>query len=116
MAKAKIQEAMEKPLWLKYSEEEVRSIILKLEDKGMTSEKIGLILRDQYGIPKVKLFNLKIKEVMKDKFAEPSVINLQNKVKKLEEHNKKNRQDKKSDRALILTKSKLKKRTDYHSK
>ena len=85
MAKAKIQEAMEKPLWLKYSEEEVRSIILKLEDKGMTSEKIGLILRDQYGIPKVKLFNLKIKEVMKDKFAEPSVINLQNKVKKLEE-------------------------------
>lgn len=116
MAKAKIQETMEKPLWLKYSEEEVRNIILKLAEKGMTAEKIGLVLRDQYGIPKVKLFNLKIKEVMQDKFVEPSVINLQNKVGRLEEHNKKNKQDKKSDRALILTKSKLKKRTDYHSR
>ena len=115
MAKLKTKE-IEKPLWLKYSEEEVKALILKLADKGLTAEKIGLILRDTYGIPRVNVYGLKIKEVLQERFQEPTLINLERKVSTLETHVQKNKQDKKSKRSLIISKAKLKKRQDYHKK
>ncbi len=109
------QKKSEKPLWLKYNQEEVKAIILKLANKGLTAEKIGLILRDQYGIPKVSLLGLKIKEVLdeKEKYQEPNIINLKNKVDKILEHNKRHSHDQVARRALIINKSQLKKREDY---
>lgn len=118
MAKTKKTKKSEKPLWLKYTQEEVKSIIAKLANKGFTSEKIGLFLRDQYGIPKVKLFGLKIKEVMneKGKFEEPTILNLKNKLNKIVKHYEKNKHDKRAERSLIITRSKLKKREWYENK
>lgn len=116
MAKAKKQEKKtEKPVWLKYTAEEVKGIILKLVNKGMTSEKIGLTLRDQYGIPRVKLYGFKIKEVLKEKekYEDPNVHNLKKNLDIIVEHNKKNKGDKKAERALTITKVKLKKREEY---
>ena len=112
MAKTK---KIEKPVWLKYTKEEVKAIILKLADKGLTAEKIGLVLRDQYGIPKVKIYGIKIKKVLKEtnKFKEPTILNLKNKLQKIINHYKKNKQDKKAGYSLIYTKAKLKKREDY---
>ncbi len=109
---------IEKPVWLKYTEKEVCSIILKLAEQGMTSEKIGLALRDQYGIPKAKIYGIKIKQVLKekDKFTEPTNLNLKKKFDKIISHYKKNKQDKASERALIITRAKLKKREDYLKK
>jgi len=114
MVKAKT----EKPVWLKYTEAEVRAIILKLAEKGLTTEKIGLVLRDQYGIPKAKLYDLKIGKVLKEKdsFKEPSLINLEKKSDKIFNHYKKNKQDKKAERSLMITKAKLKKTKDYLNK
>ena len=115
MAKAKSKKSeSKKPAWLKYTKEEIKAIILKLTNKGLTAEKIGLTLRDQYGIPSVKLYNIKIKEVMGEKFSEPSVINLKNKLEKIIKHFEKNKQDTTAGRSLIVIKSKLKKRTNYH--
>lgn len=108
-----------KPAWLKYTEEEVKAIIIKLSNKGITSEKIGLILRDQYGIPKVSLYGLKIKQVIEEKsknFQEPTNINLKNKLKRIVDHYQKNKQDKNAGRALIITKAKLKKSDEYLAK
>jgi len=118
MAKAKTEQKTEKPVWLKYSEEEVKAIILKLANKGLTAEKIGLVLRDQYGIPNVSLYNLKIKKVLeeKEKFEEPTNKNLKTKLEGVITHFKKNKQDKNAERALIITKAKLKKREDYQKK
>ncbi len=109
---------IEKPVWLKYTQEEVEAIILKLGEKGLTSEKIGLILRDQYGIPKTKIYNIKISKILKEKekYQEPTSLNLNTKLQKIITHYKKNKQDKKAERALIITKAKLKKRTDYEKK
>ena len=109
---------MEKPVWLKYSEDEVKAIIIKLANKGLTSEKIGLTLRDQYGIPKVKLFNLKIRKVLQEqnKFEDPSVKNLNLKLENVIKHYSKNKQDKKAERSLIITRAKLKKRKDYNTR
>jgi ribosomal protein S15P/S13E len=112
----KLKSKQEKPVWLKYSEEEVKALILKLADKNLSAEKIGLVLRDSYGIPKVSLYGLKIKSVLKDKFTEPTVISLEKKVQKLDSHTQKNKQDKKALRSLIINKAKLKKRHDYHNR
>lgn len=116
MARTKKSETrLEKPVWLKYTEEEVKAIILKLANKGLTSEKIGLTLRDQYGIPKVRLYNIKIKKILDEhnKYQDSNILNLTKKQEKLTEHNKKNKQDKKSLRSMTITKAKLKKRQEY---
>ena len=112
----KTKTELKKPTWLKYTKEEVVAIVKKLAEKDITSEKIGLILRDQYGIPRVRLYGIKMKEAMEDKFQEPTTLNLDKKLKKIIDHFKKNKQDKKSERALVITKAKLKKRTDYIKK
>ncbi len=108
-----LKKELKKPAWLKYTEEEVKAIVLKLANKGLTSEKIGLIMKDQYGIPSVRLYELKIKRILKDKFIEPTLINLEKKVGRINAHFKKNKHDKKSERALVITSAKLKKRQDY---
>ena len=115
---SKSKKSIEKPVWLKYTEDEVKAIILKLADKGITSEKIGLILRDQYGIPKAKIYNLKIGEVLKEKnkFQEPALLNLQKKLEKIEAHYKKHIHDQKTKRALIITSAKIKKTKEYLEK
>ncbi len=110
-----IKQTLEKPVWLKYTEEEIKAIIQKLANKGLTAEKIGLALRDQYGIPSVKLYKLKIKQILKEmeKYEEPTNKNLQEKLNNIIGHYKKNKQDKKAERSLIITKAKLKKRENY---
>jgi len=116
MAKTKKSEnKTEKPIWLKYTEEEVKAIILKLGNKGMTAEKIGLTLRDQYGIPRAKLYNIKIKKVLeeKEKYTDPNIKNLRDKLDEIEKHYKNNKGDKNAERSLIITKAKLKKRDEY---
>jgi small subunit ribosomal protein S15 len=109
---------LEKPVWLKYTEDEVKAIILKLANKGITAEKIGLILRDQYGIPKVKLYNLKIKRILNEnkKYQEPTILNLKKKLDSILEHNKKFRHDNPAKRSEIITKAKLKKAEDYENR
>jgi small subunit ribosomal protein S15 len=108
----------EKPLWLKYTEEEVKQIIIKLANKGMTAERIGLTLRDQYGIPRVKIYNLKIKKVLDEKglFEEPTTKNLQKKSENLSLHMKSHKHDQVGKRSQTITKAKLKKRQDYSNK
>jgi small subunit ribosomal protein S15 len=117
MSKTKKQQ-LDKPVWLKYTESEVKAIILKLSEKGLTSEKIGLVLRDQYGIPKVKIYNLKINKVLKEhnKLGEPGLINLEKKLEELDKHNKKNRKDRVAERSVIITKAKIKKQKEYLEK
>lgn len=116
MAKSKTQ--VEKPLWLKYTEDEVKAIIIKLAEKGLTSEKIGLILRDQYGIPKTKTYGFKISKILKEKniYQDATSKNLDIKLKNIIRHAEKNRQDKKAGRSLIITQAKLKKIKDYNKK
>ena len=109
---------MEKPVWLKYTKDEVKAIIIKLAKQGLTAEKIGLTLRDQYGVPNVSLYGIKIKKVLEaeGKFEEPTNLNLKKKLDAIIGHYKKNKQDKKAERSLIITKAKLKKRDDYSKK
>ncbi|MBC7119337.1 MAG: 30S ribosomal protein S15, partial [Methanobacteriaceae archaeon] len=42
-----------KPDWVEYSNEEIEELIIKLYKEGNPPSKIGIILRDQHGIPNV---------------------------------------------------------------
>jgi ribosomal protein S15P/S13E len=118
--KTKKPTTKEKPVWLKYTEKEIKDIVLNLakKDPELTSEKIGLILRDTYGIPKVKLYGLKIGKILKEAnlYKNPNLKNITKKVEKLETHLKNNKQDKRTGRSLIITKAKLKKTKEYLAK
>ena len=45
---------MARPEWVTYSDEEIEEMILKFNKEGKSTSEIGIILRDQYGIPSVK--------------------------------------------------------------
>lgn len=111
---------LKKPVWLKYTEAEVKEIILKIVEKNpeMTSEKIGLVLRDKYGIPKTKIYGFKISQVLKEanKYDAPDNKNLLKKAEKLERHMAKNHGDKRTARSLSNTKAKIKTLVDYFTK
>ena len=42
----------ENPAWVPLNATEIEDLIVKLAKDGMISAKIGLVLRDQYGVPK----------------------------------------------------------------
>jgi len=109
MVKAKTMEAKyPKPVWLKMSEEELRKLVLELSEKYQPAQ-IGLILRDQYGVPTTKVFGKKLsaylKEAGKNEFFE--VKNIEKKVAKIKEHMKNNGQDKKAKHKFQKANSRL---------
>lgn len=97
-----------KPVWLKMTEEEMKKLILELSERNQPAQ-IGLILRDQYGVPTTKVFGKKLsaylKEAGKNEFFE--VKNIERKVDKIKEHMKNNGQDKKAKHKFQKANSKL---------
>ncbi|MEK6915922.1 MAG: hypothetical protein AABW89_05275 [Nanoarchaeota archaeon] len=85
----------EKADWTKITPSEVEKIIVDLGSKGIPPEKIGLILRDQHGVPKAKLLGIKINKVLiKNKINENSEKkNILKKIETLKKHSEKNKHD-----------------------
>ncbi|MDA4124249.1 MAG: 30S ribosomal protein S15 [Thaumarchaeota archaeon] len=62
------------PSWVATSPEEVKAIILKLAKEGVPPSKIGLALRDDYGVPLAKqLLGKSIGEVLVEGKAAPKM-------------------------------------------
>ena len=93
----------EKPAWLKTSQEEMEKIVVNLAKQGLTAEKIGLVLRDTYGIPTTRVYGKRLTQILKEQGikAKADLENTEEKVEKLKKHLEKNKQDKKSKYALI---------------
>lgn len=107
------------PEWVRYTAGEVENIIHKLAREGQTASHIGLVLRDQYGIPDVKALTGKtILKVLESKRAAPDVpedlMNLIKKSVKIKTHIEENGQDKVSKRALQLTEAKVRRLVKYY--
>jgi small subunit ribosomal protein S15 len=108
--------------WVKLKKEEVEEIIVKLAKKGHSSAQIGIILRDQYGIPSVKVKELhmdeKIAHIMKRHKAYPpfpeDMYNLLRKAVLLHAHMQKNKRDYTSKRGLQITESKIRRLAKYY--
>lgn len=95
-------ESSEKPGWIKLKPAEVEKLIIELAQKGETPEKIGLILRDQHGIPKVKLMGKKISRILRENKISyrTQKERVNDKIKNLEQHIARKKHDVSAKRSL----------------
>lgn len=107
------------PSWCKYSPEEVEAFIIKLAKDGAPTSRIGVVLRDQYGIPLVKPITGKsISETLKEGNLTPTVpddlSNLVGKANRLSRHLSKNKTDSVNRHSLELVVSKVRRLAKHY--
>ena len=109
MVKSKsMKDKYSKPAWLKMSEEDLAKLIATLSEKYQPAE-IGLILRDQYGIPTTKVYGKKLGQYLAEigKKVDSDLKNIEKKVEGMNEHLKKHITDKRSKHMLQKSVSRL---------
>jgi len=109
------------PRWVRYKKNEIEKLIMNLAKEEKSSSEIGLILRDQFGIPLVKAATGKtIKQIMKENKLYPDypedIFNLIKQAVNLREHLEKNKKDHTSKRGLELLESKIRRLGKYYLK
>ena len=100
---------------------EVEKLIIKFAKEDMNQSKIGLVLRDTYGVPSIKKITGtsigKILEKQKLKFAIPEDLQaLVVKAKRLTKHLGTNLRDTHNSRGLQLIESKIRRLSNYYKK
>lgn len=110
-----------KKVWIRYSDKEVESLIVKLAKTGKTPSQIGLVLRDSYGVPDVRILKLKgVTDVLKNNNLLPKVPeDLTALIKKdiqLMKHLESNKKDMSAKRGIILTESKINRLSKYYKR
>ena len=110
-----------KPTWVRYSETEVESLVVKLAKAGNNSAKIGLILRDSYGVPDVKIITKnKIGDILKNQKLSPAYpddfTSLIKKEINIQKHLEKFKKDQVAKRGLKLTSSKINRLAKYYKR
>ena len=95
MAEEIAQVKSAKPDWVKMKPAELEALIVELGKTGETPAKIGNILRDKHGIPKAKLLGKRISQILKENKIEfkTEKASMDEKIKNLESHIKKNKND-----------------------
>jgi len=111
----------EKPLWLKLKADEVERIIIDLAKKGMSTAKIGLVLRDSFGVPNIRLITgKKIEKILDEhglaKKEVREIVDLEKRAKALKKHLDKNKKDTRAKRGLQLTEAKIRRLQKYYKR
>ena len=107
------------PSWVTYSPEEVKSLIVKLSKEGLTQSQVGVMLRDEYGIPLAKqVIGKSVGEVVSEnqltsKLPE-DLQNLLEKAQRVQKHLNANKSDRKNVRALELIEAKIYRLSKYY--
>jgi len=109
------------PGWCKYTPEEVESLVIKLAREGHSASKIGMILRDQYGVPLTKpIIGKTVTDVLKAQnlaSALPEDLDvLLRKASGLVVHLERNRKDAYNKRALQTIEAKIHKLAKYYKR
>ena len=110
-----------KKSWIRYSQKEIEALIVKLAKTDKTASQIGIILRDSYGVPDVRLLtkekmtkilgrNKLLKELPED------LIALIKKEIVLMKHLESHKKDFPVKRGLQLTESKINRLAKYYKK
>ncbi len=91
-----------KASWVTAKPQEIKEKIIELAKQGTSPEKIGLILRDQHGIPKARLLGIRIKHVLEEasSWKDPEIENKKIKIEKLGKHAEKHKHDYTAKRTL----------------
>jgi len=107
------------PAWCTYKPEEVEALVIKLAREGHPPSEIGVILRDQYGIPLVKPITGKsITEILAQAGLAPRIpedlANLLERQKRMVRHLERHRGDKKNVHSLQLLESRIHRLIKYY--
>ncbi len=88
-------EKLAKPTWVKMTESELKKVIAELAKKYPSSQ-VGMMLRDQYGIPSTRIYGKKLGEYLEELGidSKEDLVNADKKVDALKEHLKHNVTDK----------------------
>jgi len=117
--KPKKGKALRKENFVELKPAELTEAILHLANEGHSASEIGMILRDQYGIPKVsKVTGKKLAAILQENKLLPHVpedlMNLIRKSVALRDHLAKNNKDMSAKHGLILTVSKIRALEKYY--
>jgi len=98
----------------KLSKEEYEKKVIELAKSGLTSEKIGEALRKEGIHPQEH--GKKISIILKEKnvYTNPDIKNAEEKLKRIDDHYKKNKQDKKAKREKDRVFAQLRKIKEYN--
>ena len=107
------------PTWVRYKSKEVELLVTKMGKEKKTHSEIGMVLRDVYGIPCVKLLTKKsISQILKEKGLTPEIpedlMDMMKKNIELKKHLEENKKDMVAKRGLQLTESKIKRLIKYY--
>lgn len=107
------------PEWSSLNPREIEGRIMELAKAEKTTSEIGMILRDQYAVPDVKVATGKtITHILEqNKITQEIPEELQNLIKtalKLKKHIDQNKKDLKTKRNLSLTESKIRRLMKYY--
>ena len=111
-----MEQKYKNPLWNKLKYEEVEKLVVEMAKKGVALEMIGLVLRDQYGIPTTRIYGKKLGQILKGHGLEQKsdYIHVSKKLEALKKHLEKNKHDKKSKRALAILTGRIEKLKRYY--
>ena|SRR3989344_5540861 len=109
------------PTWVSYKSEEIDKLILKLYKSGNSISKVGMILRDNYGIPSVRYITKnRIGKILKINNSAPKlpedITALIKKDIRLVKHLDGNKKDMTVWRGLQITESKINKLAKYYKR
>lgn len=109
------------PSWCKYQLEEVETLVVKLAREGSPPSRIGVILRDQYGIPLVRpIVGKNVVEILNENGLGPAVPEdlgaLLRKAARLHAHLEKNKKDKYNKIAVQIIESKIRDLAEYYKR
>ncbi|OWT33467.1 30S ribosomal protein S15 [Methanobrevibacter sp. 87.7] len=110
---------MARPDWVMYSNEEIEEFIVKFHKEGKSSSEIGIILRDQYGVPSVKeVTGEKITQILKrnNEFGDypEDLMNLIRRAVNIRDHLAENPKDVHSKRGLTIVESRIRRLGKYY--
>jgi len=109
------------PVWCRYQPEEVEALVVKLAREGNNPSKIGIILRDHYGIPLVKpIVGKTIVQILKENNMSPPIPEdlemLLRKAARLRAHMERHRSDKQKKRVNQILESKIRHLAEYYKR
>ena len=109
------------PDWVEMKPDEIEDKIIELAREGLNATAIGLILRDQYGIPSVRNICKKtISQILEDRGIKveypDDILNLIKKAVRMRKHINNNKRDTHNKTKLIHVESKIRRLARYYVK
>jgi len=107
------------PDWSSLNPREIESLTLELSKSGKSTSEIGLVLRDQYAVPDIKIATgKKVSQILEENNIKPEIPedlrNLISRTLQLRKHIEDHKKDLKNQRNLSLIESKIRRLTKYY--